>query len=67
MRLHNQIETISIAEPLQNRQHAQNPQCCRQYREQGKEGEVKKEVLEGRREGRWKEGGRKEGTERDGE
>ena len=24
------LETVSIAEPLQNRQHAQNPQCCQQ-------------------------------------
>jgi len=24
------LETVSIADPLQNRQHAQNPECCQQ-------------------------------------
>jgi len=35
-----ELETVSIADPLQNRQHAQNPKCCQKYRERGKEGEV---------------------------
>ena len=26
--MNNHGETVSIAEPLQNRQHTQNPQCC---------------------------------------
>jgi len=58
------LETVSIAETLQNRQHAQNPQCCEQYgaRERGSDGEVGKEV--GRDEGR--DGGRREGVKKEG-
>ena len=49
------LETVSIAEPLQNRQHAQSHNAVN-TREKGKR--------EGRKEGRWKEGGRKEAGER---
>jgi len=55
------LETVSIAEPLQNRQHAQNPYAVNS-REKGKEGEVGKE--EGRGEGR--NGGRRDGGRKEG-
>ena len=51
--LSRQLETVSIAEPLQNRQHAQNPFAvnCRDGGMEGrKKGEVGKEV--GRHKGR---------------
>ena len=40
------LETVSIAEPLQNRQHAQNPNAVN-TREKGKEGGTKGGMLEG--------------------
>jgi len=63
-----QLETVSIAEPLQNRQHAQKPLMLSTVgvRERGMEVRYREGSREGRRDGRWKEGGRKERREREG-